>query len=251
MSLLQSKLLSQIPHLVHGFTTRNSDLPDNGNVSLSQGDPESARENRKRFTEKIGISAQDLTFSYQEHGTVIRTVSSADKGAGALDFETSLPAADGLITSEADLPLAIMVADCSCLLVSNREGQVIGSFHAGWRGVFANMPFHAAKAFENGWGISPKELVVWISPLICGECFEVGPDIWESFKREWGDRFTLEDPLRIDLPKLIRHQWVDSGVDPENIESPGLCTFEQTTLFSHRRGETPNGRMMGVLSRKK
>ena len=251
MTVLQSPLLADLGNIHHGMTTRDESLPDKGNVSLVHADPSSALHNRKIFAAEIGVSSSDLTFSFQEHGTTIRKVVSADRGAGALMAEDSLPAADGLITTEPNLPLAIMVADCACLLVSDREGQAVGAFHAGWRGTLENMPGKLVSSFQQDFNVAAHDLVVWITPLICRDCFEVGEEVWELFRERWGTRFVRTQPLRIDLPGLLFHQTIDAGVSRDRVEMAGLCTLEETSLFSHRRGETPNGRMMGVIAKKK
>ena len=140
MTLLQSDLLLQVPTVIHGFTTKREDLPDWGNVSLIQGDPSHALDNRAKNTTTLDIPPEHLTFSLQEHGTTIRKVSVKERGAGADSPESSLSPADGLIANEPGLPLAIMVADCACILIAERNGQAVGAFHSGWRGTFENMP---------------------------------------------------------------------------------------------------------------
>ena len=42
--------------------------------------------------------------------------------------------ADGVITAEPGLLLAIQTADCIPVLVADRKRRVVGAFHAGWRG---------------------------------------------------------------------------------------------------------------------
>ncbi|MCA9425672.1 MAG: peptidoglycan editing factor PgeF [Candidatus Omnitrophica bacterium] len=251
MTLLQSDLLLQVPTVIHGFTTKREDLPDWGNVSLIQGDPIHALDNRAKNATTLDIPPEHLTFSLQEHGTTIRKVSVDDRGAGSDSPESSLPPADGLIANEPGLPLAIMVADCACILIAERNGQAVGAFHSGWRGTFENMAEAAVRSFQSLFGIPPVDLAAWISPMICGNCFEVGGDVWKKFEERWGRDHLLENPLRVNLPGLIGTQLVQAGIEPSNVENSGACTFEEENLFSHRRGETPNGRMMGFISIKK
>lgn len=251
MRLVKSKLLAEIPGIIHGFTTRRTDLPDFGNVSPFQGDPQAAIANRAVFMREIGVQPEHLTLAFQDHGTHIHPVGTADRGAGALERATSLPSADGLVTDEPDLPLGVMTADCACILMADRKGRAVGALHAGWRGVFENMPGHGVQKFRDLFGIGTEDLVAWIGPTISGEVFEVGEEVWWPFEDRWGEEFLLRDPLRVDLPGLIRRQLETAGLSTERIENCGLCTFRNTNLFSHRRGETPNGRMMGVIMRGK
>lgn len=250
MKLLRSELLSQVPGIVHGFSSRSEDLPDQGNVSLTQGDPARALHNRRLFCADLGIQPDQLTFSRQEHGITIRPVNLEDRGAGALDPSTALPAADGLLTGVANLPMTIMVADCACLLICDRGGQVVGAFHAGWRGVYEDMPGRAVREFKRMFNISAEDLLVWISPMICGDCFEVGPDVGELFLAKWGAHQSHPKPNRVNLPELIEFQLLRNGVRAGHIEKACRCTFEDPSLFSHRRGDVPNGRLMGVIAKK-
>lgn len=251
MRLLRSKLLAEIPGVVHGYTTKQIDLPDSGNVSPFQGDPQAAITNRAVFMHEIGVQPEHLTLAFQDHGTHIHPVREADRGSGALERATSLPSADGLITNEPDIPLGVMTADCAGILMADRMGRAVGALHAGWRGVFSDMPGHGVREFRERFGIEAEDLVAWIGPTISGEVFEVGKEVWSPFAKRWGEEYLLKDPLRVDLPGLIRRQLELAGLLPERVEDCGLCTFRNPNLFSHRRGETPNGRMMGVIVLKK
>lgn len=165
----------------------------------------------------------------------------------ALERAGSLPSADGLMTDEPDLPLGVMTADCACILMADRKGRAVGAIHAGWRGVFEDMPMHGVQKVRDLFGIGTEDLVAWIGPTISGEVFEVGEEVWAAFGERWGREFLLRNPYRVDLPMLIRRQLETAGLLPERIECCGLCTFRNPNLFSHRRRETPNGRMMGVI----
>ena len=44
------------------------------------------------------------------------------------------------MTDQPGVPLAILTADCLPVLLSNREGSVVGAAHAGWRGLAVEQP---------------------------------------------------------------------------------------------------------------
>ena len=43
----------------------------------------------------------------------------------------------------------------------------------------------------------------------------------------------------VDLKLIIKQQLESSGVKPQNIYDPGLCTFEEENMFSYRRDKSP------------
>jgi len=56
------------------------------------------------------------------------------EGARADTGRQSPRRADGQITDEPGLLLAVQTADCIPVLVADRRQRVVAAFHAGWRG---------------------------------------------------------------------------------------------------------------------
>jgi YfiH family protein len=227
----------------HGVSARNTDWPENGNMSFTTCEsPQAASANRARFVRDLGLDPAKLQTGKQVHGTDIHLVEVPG------DDPCEPGEVDGLLTDQPGVPIGILVADCCCLLMADVEGKAVGAFHAGWRGVDGGMARKAVEAFRSEYGIPADRLQVWIGPAISGESYEVSKDLWLHFKETWGEDQLLTDPYRIDLKALNHRQLLESGVLEPQIEISPLCTLRSLDCFSHRRGEALNGRMMGVIA---
>ena len=81
------------------------------NMGFHTGDDADAvRENRRRYFEALGLSASRLVSGNQVHGTYIYKVTEKDAGRGALTMETAIPACDGFMTDEKDIPITMNAA---------------------------------------------------------------------------------------------------------------------------------------------
>lgn len=155
---------------------------------------------------------------------------------------------DGLITTMPGLPIGIQVADCAAVLVADSEANVVGAFHAGWRGAvdeiipdgIEKMASHNARA---------ECCKAYISPCISQKYFEVGEEVAAKFPNEFCDRTNFSKP-HIDLKNFILYQLQNCGLVIENIEVSDSCTFENDRFFSHRRESEDAGRMLGVIKLK-
>lgn len=250
--ILKSALLRQRTASLHAFSLRNKSIPGGGNTSLAMGSPEHVLRARSKLLEAIHLPLDALTLSNQVHGTGVLQVGEESKGKGGQSQDDRLGSADGLITKVKGLAVGVLVADCCCVFISNREGTVVGALHAGWKGTLAGILPTAVESFRTEHQVQPQELVVWISPAISGKNYVVGPEVWEPIREKWGPGdYLLEKPLRVDLPRLNADQARRAGVNAGSIEIAGICTLDSPQCFSHRRGDTPPGRMLGVISPRK
>lgn len=128
--------------------------------------------------------------------------------------------ADGLMTDQRDLLLAIRAADCQLILVYAPERNVVGLLHVGWRGLIAEtIPAFFAKLHEE-WNIHPQETLIGIGPSFCQCCAEYGePDhpLRQFPKRFW-------DRNQVDLAGIADWQLTECGVLLKNIERHPDCT---------------------------
>lgn len=247
--ILRSVLLQQGIPVPHAFTLRDTSLPGLGNASLLMGDRSDTILTRRSILHELDLPLERLTLAHQEHSNRILCVDQCHAGHGSLDHHDCLGPADGLLTAAGGVAVGVLVADCCCLLMADLEGKVVGAIHAGWRGTHAGIAACAVKAFQSAFGISPGRLRVWISPSITEKNYQVSEDVWSLVRDQWGEGDYLHsDPFRIDLPLLNREQLLREGVPPEQIEISGICTYDSMQCFSHRRGDHPQGRMLGAIS---
>lgn len=111
--------LSEISFINHAFTTRLGGVSTGEftsmNMAFNRGDnPDSVTENYKRFCKSAGFDYESLVASAQDHHTVVRAVTSAEKGIGIYK-PRDIESVDALITNEKGVTLVTYYADCTPL----------------------------------------------------------------------------------------------------------------------------------------
>ena len=134
--------------------------------------------NRERFTQALGIPAQDLVAANQVHGANICRIEITDKGKGALDQQTVIEATDSLMTNTKGVPLIAFFAVCVPVMFLDPQKKAIAITHAGWKGTVLKIGAKTVRKMAFEYGSNPKDLLVIIGPAI-GPChYEVdGPVI--------------------------------------------------------------------------
>lgn len=90
--------------------------------------------------------------------------------------------ADAAVSNIPDEVLVVLTADCLPVLLTSRDGSVIGVAHAGWRGLLGGVIEETVGAMLNlSQGLRPHDLLVWFGPAIGPESFEVGAEVRERF----------------------------------------------------------------------
>lgn len=278
INILEAESLSRIPWLVHGFSTRQGGVSKayGGkalNLGFTKHDARKAVEaNRVLFLAKLGAGGirrpWPLITLRQIHSDLIHCVS--DSGSNEL-------AGDGMVSQMPGLLLGIQSADCLPVILADTKRRAVGIFHAGWRGTLKRIVEKGAGEMRRWFGTLPRDIRAAIGPGIHGCCYEVGPDIRESFESqfEYGAKLFREieesDPVRekypmlfltarapghselpkkifLDLPEANRLQLLAIGVPAKNISVSPLCTTcHLDSLFSYRAEKGVTGRMMGVV----
>ncbi len=226
--------------VVSSFSARAS-----GNMSLSYGDASKALENRKSFLSALNINYQDLTCAKQAHGSKVKYVNEADKGSGALVYDTAIADTDGFITDIRNLPLGIFTADCLSIFLYDPERPAVGLLHAGWRSSKEGIVSRALELMRSKFKVDPAELYTGFGPAIRNCCYEVSGEFKDDFTTGLADR---QGRLYLDLAQVNKDQLLNSGVKKENIFDSGFCTAcEKEDFFSFRREGKDCARMLSVI----
>ena len=150
---------------------------------------------------------------------------------------------DGHLTAAPGLLLTASVADCVPVSIVAEDARAIAIVHAGWRGVVAEIVESAISMLASEYGAPPATLWVHCGPAICGECYEVGPEVHQAVHP---DREAPSAPTPIDLRAAIAGRAAVGGVHPERITVSTHCTLcGEGGFFSHRGGSA--ARQMGLL----
>jgi len=197
---------------------------------------ETVLNNRKHLFQSYGIDSETVVFCNQVHGINVEEVTSP----GFID------STDGLITSEKNLGLCILVADCAAILFHDKESGFIGALHAGWRGTHGRILPKALEMLQEK-GSSLKEINFFISPCISLAKFEVGNEVANEFPEEVVNRTGFEKP-HIDIRKMLLLQLQEFGIQQDQIEVNNQCTFEdENNFYSFRREGKQSGRLMAFI----
>lgn len=230
-----------------------------GNLALHVGDDaEAVRTNRRNLADSMQLPVGALRFMSQTHSDRVELV-------GAEDAPPSEggPHADGMISPDGTVPLAVLVADCVPIVIadtgdSSDAGEVEGSHdggtgatavvHAGRAGV-ANGIVHRAVELLRREGAT--DLTAWIGPSVCGRCYEVPEDMMlevSALVPEAACR-TRNGAPALDLPAAVEAQLRAAGVTIARAgTAASSCTVENPDLYSHRR-EPGAGRIAGLVWR--
>ena len=218
-------------YIVHAFST----VPM-GSMGLTHApDPNAVGENRRAFARSLSVKPEALTPIGAVHGAEIARV---DRPMPLLKD------VDGAVTDRPGVALLATFADCFPLIAYDPEHRAVGLAHAGWRGTEAGIAGRLVAALGREYGSVAKDLRIGIGPGICGNCYEVGPELAGRFEPEVL-KPGREDRLLLDLAEANRRQFLEAGVLLGRIRALEFCTFESDRLFSHRR--QPDGSRFAAL----
>ncbi len=246
MPYLSFPLLEDTGMVAHAFSTRLGGISTGPfaamNFTVSRGDePDKVRENYKRMARAIGVDEERIVLSYQTHTTNVRKVTEEDAGKGVVR-ERDYRDVDGLITDVKGITLATFYADCVPLYFLDPVREAIGLSHSGWRGTVARMGRVTLEAMTREYGTDPADVLCCIGPCICKDCFEVGEEVADAFRKEFGSGYWPEIGTRkdngkyyLDLRRANEIILLEAGIKREHIQTSDLCTrCNSRYLFSHR-----------------
>lgn len=256
--IAQFETFSSQEGIAHGISTRLGGESEGPFASLNQGwerdRPEAVLANRRRFFHAMGHELEDAILGQQVHGERVAVVGEGERGRGALDRGTAIPATDALVTDVSGIPLMIRVADCVPLLLLDPRRRAIGVTHAGWQGTIANITQKTVAAMVSAFGCRPGDIMAGIGPSIGPCCYEVDevvlaplrgafPGIWPKLVELKGNGKGM-----LDLWEANRAQLLEAGLNEEKIEVAKICTGCRRDLFySERKDGRPTGRFGAAL----
>jgi len=146
---------------------------------------------------------------------------------------------DGHVTAVTGVAMAVTVADCTPVFLAHPAGP-IAVLHAGWRGTAAGILERGVAALA-AHGAGAAELRVHLGPSICGNCYEVGPEVLSAVtgRPAVGKGY-------LDVRSVLAERARAVGV--RSVSVSRWCTrCDAAQLFSHRGGDS--GRQLGVILR--
>ncbi len=181
-------------------------------------------------------------FLHQVHGKELLVNAEKQKQNGLLQ-------ADALLTEKAGLPVGVFSADCLPILLWSEK--TVAAVHAGWRGSLLNIAAETVKAFSRDYGQAPQVVHAALGPCIGSCCLEMGQDVYDSFvnaNEAYKQFFHKKEKWHLDIVALNKHQLIEAGLNEQNIEVCGKCTYcNEKDFFSFRRQRRRNGSMFSFV----
>ena len=184
--------------------------------------------NRASLNHQLQLPA--IQFMHQTHSDLVRVVD---------EYSQEDLQADSLITTQPGLGLAVLVADCIPLLLSSPT--CVAAVHVGRVGMTNGIVDKTIDIME---GLGASGIIAWIGPSICGNCYEVSPQMYDEVTTFFPASGTTVEKHSLDLPRGTIEILRERGIDTHAL---GLCTFESKKFFSFRRDRTI-GRQAGVVA---
>lgn len=239
----------------HGFFTRVGGVSpppyDSLNCGYGSGDDRAhVTANRQAVLAALGIFETFETFEtfekralsresgaalitpYQHHSADVITATSAWAPDAA-------PKGDAIITTEKQLAIGILTADCAPVLFLEPQAGIIGAAHAGWRGALGGV-LEATVAAIVELGGERGRIIAAIGPLLGQQNFEVGPEFLQAFIDENADYARFFSPPNergkphFDLEGFCEARLASAGVG--TIDALNTCTYAgESQFFSYRR----------------
>lgn len=249
--------------VTHAFSTRLGGVSEGVwstmNFSFTRGDhPDHVQENYSRMAKALGGKKENMVLTYQTHTTNVRLVTKEDAGKGVVK-ERDYRDVDGLITDIPGLILVTFFADCVPLYFLDPVHRAIGLSHSGWRGTADRMGEATIKRMGEAFGSKAEDMIVCVGPSICRDCFEVGEEVVEEFRKAFHGKYERDlfyagrkpGKYQLDLWKANEIIFREAGVKDENIHVTNICTYcNPELLFSHRRTGEKRGNLCAFLGLK-
>jgi YfiH family protein len=220
----------EYPGIVVGVTLRPSDFGLSSSTSAW-----TVSERYESLGRNLGFDS--IVVARQVHGTRVVVSSKEDQPGFRIAGE-----ADGHVTARPGLLMTVTVADCVPVFLLDPDSGAAALLHAGWRGAAAGMLEQGIKALTGISGAAVNRLRVHLGPAICGDCYEVGPEVLSRF----GLTGAGSGPL--DLRDWLSAEARRHGVRPEAISRSARCTAcDPVSMHSHRGSGGTAGRMAAFL----
>ena len=245
------------------------------NLSYFVGDDRAAVDSNWERLRREVPALKTVARINQVHGIEVHVVTR--------ETASNRPRGDGIVTAEPGVILGIFSADCVPILMIDPKQKIAGAFHAGWRGIMADIATVGVNAMI-GLGARASDLRAALGPSIGQCCFEVDKELADRFEVELrqllssqgkespqllfplpqekgrspllspfpqgkglGVRFSRPGrpgKAHLDLRAIAHNQLIRAGIAPTNIANIGPCTKCANTQFFSRRAA--NGQTTGL-----
>ena len=179
---------------------------------------------RDKLQSKIG--EKKLVFMKQTHSDIVEVV----------DKHWVQKECDAMITTDKDVALCVVVADCIPVILIDKVKGAVGVAHAGRVGSYKAIVKKTINKMCEEFACKQIDIHVVFGPSIKKCCYEVGAEVIKGF-----EEFTCKEDGKIFLDLIALNQ---KGLENAVVES--TCTCCDENYFSFRRNATKE-RFCGVV----
>lgn len=248
MKLIYPKLTTFFPNLTACFTTREGGVSSSPyqslNLAFHVGDnPQDVTQNHDILASQLLYDRHNLVYMKQIHSDIIIQI---DK---SYNFDTP-PLCDALITNATNIPLMVMSADCTPVLLYDPKNHAIGVVHAGRAGALSEILPKTIQQMCRSYGTELQHLSISLGPSIHGCCYEINKSIAQAVEKKGYPRALtkINKKLFLDVNTILLQQLNFLRVPHANIEVIDHCTACQSdTYFSYRAHDQHTGRIAGII----
>jgi YfiH family protein len=222
------------PWLCQGVTGRGG-VGANSDFALFGSDPDPAAPARWESLAKAE-GFLGIVHSRQVHGKTIRVHDGPPAGLYLVTAD-----GDGHASKSPGVLMAVTVADCVPVFLVDPVRRVAVMIHAGWRSAAKGILEEGVGILRNRFESRASDIQLHLGPSICGECYEVGPEVHETFGLP-----RPAAPTPIDLRGILAQTGAAEGIPMSQISGSAFCTrCHNHRFYSHRRGDPE--RQVGFL----
>ncbi|BAU96488.1 laccase [Corynebacterium suranareeae] len=226
------------------FTTRAGGVSQSPYASFNLGDhvgddPQAVAANRARLADIIELPHNNVVYMEQIHSNTVTVIDQAPADGQAVE------ATDALVTTQRGLALAVLVADCVPVLLSDTDAGVIAAVHAGRMGARNGIVAKTIATMVE-LGATPSKIHALMGAAASGAHYEVPEAMARDVEAKLPGSIarTTKGTTGLDIRAGLLRQMLSLGV--QLIDSDPRCTIEDEDLFSYRR-EGTTGRQAGVV----
>lgn len=206
----------------------------------------------------------------QVHGNTVLSPSEVAASVVRAEVTGEAPAADGLITEQAEQAVWVCSADCTPVLIADAATGQVAAVHAGWRGTAQKIVPQAIARLQ-AQGSHLKDLRVALGPAIAGEVYQVSQQVAAEVAatiaptdpqnptevlatvQQLPNSPVLPDPepgrARLDVRRVNLLQLEQLGLAPEQVTIAPHCTYQDSdNFFSYRRERIKKAQWSGIVS---
>jgi len=235
----------------HGFFSRRGGVSPQPwaslNVATSVGDSrENVIENRNRILGIFGKQYSDVFDTWQIHSDIVHCSESPRP------VEVPHEKGDAVITSNPQIALMMVFADCVPVLFYDMKKNVCAIAHAGWQGTVKHIVCRTVEKMQEHYGCQARDIVAGIGPSIGVDHYEIGDSTEQTVKESFPEK--TERVLQRRSGKTYFDMWQANALLLErfplrSIEIAGICTAcDVQTWYSHRAENGNTGRFAAVLN---